>query len=323
MSVKKRKNLSPVVPFLYEMAISFLVAAREAIDPVLQSLGGFAQLETDERGIPLPPDQFAQNFGNLSRDEQIQYVGICLRSTTNLGLSYAHVLRLLVLLESKVDAFSHTEDDLPNIDLIQLYDSLPKSVQRELNEIYDSVNSQDFEIEISLNQSWSENHRECKLDLRQQLGNWQRVHQLNDSHYLFTLAQSQAVAILVPLRAIFILDQIISKALSTRLGIQYEEMDIKMSNQKGLPSIHWDGRTISVELPDKLGRTLNAKWNLTQTSVVRIREVGSDKWSLGFETPFTTCNFVDCDPSVEYEIQLTHRNEEGESSPIIRKLASA
>ena len=74
---------------------------------------------------------------------------------------------------------------------------------------------------------------------------------------------------------------------------------------------------ISVSLPDKLGRTLEARWNPTVTSVIRIREAGTVAWSPGFETPFNMCSFVDLQPDTEYDLQVTHKNDAGESEPTI------
>ena len=53
---------------------------------------------------------------------------------------------------------------------------------------------------------------------------------------------------------------------------------------------------------------MEAKWNPNLTFVVRVREVGTDKWSFGFETPLTCCTLVDLKPDTEYEMQVRGKN---------------
>ena len=97
-------------------------------------------------------------------------------------------------------------------------------------------------------------------------------------------------------------------------------MDQQMSSRTENPVLRWDGEMISVSLPDKLGRVLEARWNPTVTSVVRIRESGTEAWSPGFETPFNMCSFVDLKPDTEYDVQVTHKNDVGESKPSISSM---
>ena len=62
---------------------------------------------------------------------------------------------------------------------------------------------------------------------------------------------------------------------------------------------------------------LEIKWSPHFTYVVRIREVGEQKWSYGFETPVTGCGFSGLSPNTEYEFKLTTKNSQGiESSPV-------
>ena len=78
------------------------------------------------------------------------------------------------------------------------------------------------------------------------------------------------------------------------------------------PNVKWNGETISVTLPDMRGHVIKAKWNPGVTSVVRIREVGADEWSPGFETPLTTCQFRALKPDTEYEFEVRFKNAAGE-----------
>ena len=84
------------------------------------------------------------------------------------------------------------------------------------------------------------------------------------------------------------------------------------------PEIKWDGKTWFVSLPVD-GRVLDAEWIPNFTYVVRVREVGTEQWSVGFETPLTHCTVVDLKPDTEYEMQLRAKNDSGESEPTYSK----
>lgn len=47
------------------------------------------------------------------------------------------------------------------------------------------------------------------------------------------------------------------------------------------------------------------------TYVVRIRELGTEQWSFGFETPVPGCTFVDLKPDTEYELQIRTKKATG------------
>ena len=80
------------------------------------------------------------------------------------------------------------------------------------------------------------------------------------------------------------------------------------------PKIEWTEGEFRVSLPVK-GEMIEAKWRPGATTVVRIREAGTETWSPGFETPLNGCSFVDLQPNTEYEVQITHKNAAGEGSP--------
>ncbi|MCY4002682.1 MAG: fibronectin type III domain-containing protein [Rhodospirillales bacterium] len=89
--------------------------------------------------------------------------------------------------------------------------------------------------------------------------------------------------------------------------------------QRTGPQIKWDGREFFVTLPLENGKVLDAKWNPSLTYVVRVREVGEEEWSMGFETPLTSCTVVDLKPDTEYEMQVRAKNAAGEGEPAILK----
>ena len=90
------------------------------------------------------------------------------------------------------------------------------------------------------------------------------------------------------------------------------------------PPVSWDGRTgvFSIVL-DGLERAeggIEVEWSPTITYVVRIREVGTTEWSVGFETPLTGCGFVDLKPNTEYEMEVRSKNAHGRSRPVSTKV---
>ena len=92
------------------------------------------------------------------------------------------------------------------------------------------------------------------------------------------------------------------------------------------PPVSWDGnaKTFYIALSGLKGLgdkdSLEAEWKPPVTYVVRIREVNSDNWSFGFETPLTACGFVDLNPGTEYEVEVRSRNSSGESEPTLVKV---
>ena len=311
-------KLQPNVPFLYEMMISFFEAARTDLDPVLEDIDGYRDLETDHEGLPTPPDHVLRKFAELPEGVTFHHVGACLSATTNLGLAYVHSFRLLSFLTQNKDGLPPSATK-PN--LTKLYDVLPVDLKESLSELYSQIDAHDFELEVST-EKFSEETRDGEQvrgqDFRSTLTYWQSSGMLQDSHLSLSSAKSSfKLRVFIPLRAVLVLDGIIAKHIAPILGRDYKPMDAQMSSRTENPILKWDDGMINVSLPDKLGRILEARWAPTVTSVVRIREVGSAAWSPGFETPFNQCSFVDLKPDTEYELQMTHKNEIGESEPVI------
>lgn len=88
------------------------------------------------------------------------------------------------------------------------------------------------------------------------------------------------------------------------------------------PPVSWNGeqRAFTIVL-DGFNRTkdtdrVEIEWSPPITYIVRIREVGSESWSFGFETPLTGCSFVDLEPDTDYELEIRSKNAHRESSPV-------
>ena len=90
------------------------------------------------------------------------------------------------------------------------------------------------------------------------------------------------------------------------------------------PPVSWDGRAriFSIVLDGLEGTEggIEAEWSPPVTYVVRIREVGTTEWSVGFETPLTGCGFVDLKPNTEYEMEVRSKNSQGKSGPVSIKV---
>ena len=95
------------------------------------------------------------------------------------------------------------------------------------------------------------------------------------------------------------------------------------ATNKPSPTLRWDGKKIYVSLPippEQGGGIIDASWELSTVSVVRIREAGTETWSPGFETPLTHFTLVGLKPDTEYEMQVTYKNYAGEGAPAIAKI---
>ena len=321
MSESDTQKYHPNVPFIYGMVISFFEAARATLDPVLQAIDGYRELQTDHDGRPAAPDHVARKFAELPSSMVISYVGACLCATTNLGFAYVHSFRLLSFLTRYKDALPA---NAAKPHLARLFDALPTTTQDALSNIYHQVGVHDFEMELNTGPSPKENGNEdtsSGLDFRSTLAYWQSRGMLHDSQFALSGdSRASVIRIFLPLRSVLVLDRILAEQIAPRLGREYRTMDQQMSSRTENPQLMWDGETISVSLPDKLGRTLEARWNPTVTSVVRIRESGTEAWSPGFETPFNKCSFVDLEPDTEYDVQVTHKNNVGEGEPAITSI---
>ncbi len=318
------KQLHPHVPFLFEMAISFFELAKENLDPILQEIDGYRELETDQHGRPGPPDHVAQRISDLPGGGVVGLVGTCLSATTNLGLAYVHSFRLLSFITQDRDSLPANASK-PH--LAKLFDALPAASQKAICEIYGQVKSHDFEVEVSAEELPRESQNSTRSggkDFRSTLSYWQSMGMLHESHLsLFGVGSASVLRILIPLRSLLVLDQIIASQIASQLGRNYESIAQRMSSHAKGPELKWDNGMIRVLLPKKLGRTLEAEWKPGVTSVVRIRESGDEEWSPGFETPFTMCSFVGLKPDTEYDLQVTNKNDAGESDPAITSTTTA
>ena len=98
------------------------------------------------------------------------------------------------------------------------------------------------------------------------------------------------------------------------------------TTKQNRPPVSWDGtaKTFSVVLNGlkDVGAkdSVEAEWKPPVTYVVRIREADSGRWSFGFETPLTSCGFVDLKPDTEYEVEVRSKNSSGESTPVLVKV---
>ncbi len=103
-------------------------------------------------------------------------------------------------------------------------------------------------------------------------------------------------------------------------GRAWERVDV-VARGDDAPSAEWDGRTMTVRLPDpRRRRVMEAKWDVDATSVARIPEAGTEQWSVGFETPFRCCRFVGLKADTAYEVEVTRRTAGREGEPGIVRI---
>ncbi|MDE2932265.1 MAG: fibronectin type III domain-containing protein [Chloroflexota bacterium] len=94
------------------------------------------------------------------------------------------------------------------------------------------------------------------------------------------------------------------------------------TERQEVPPVSWDGRTgtfsiVLSKVGGDDGDGIEAEWTPPITYVVRIREIDTGEWSIGFETPLTGCGFVGLKPGTEYEVEVRSKNKHGESDPVL------
>ena len=306
----------------FAMVHSFLRAAVDALDdPVLRETEARKAIDTDESGKPLAPNALAQAIGQLGLSEGARLVSSCCVAAANLGYAYEHAFRLVNYLETGKNT------SLPSRErrrLDRLYDDLPDKVRRELDTVYESVESHEFDIQESFGEVADRSPDPPRgigsSAFRRELNYWESQRLLQRSHAKYADADLPFQGhILIPLRSVEIVDRILASVLAPRLGLGYTRMTGEVALVDN-PKVEWKDQMLVVSLPDKRGRVMEARWKPTIISVIRIRRVGEEKWSVGFETPLNGCSFVGLDPGVEYEVKVTHKNAVGEGEPAYLKV---
>ena len=308
----------------FAMVHSFLRAAVDALDePVFADVGVRDSIETDQAGRPLAPDALARLLGQLPPSEGAKLVSSSCVAAVNLGYAYEHAFKLIYHIDMR-NGMSTGSQDVQTLD--RLYDQLPVKARNELEAIYRDVESHEFEIEEKFGDPPDPliNDQDASgwQAFRRQLNYWQSNGLLQGAGEKYAEPNVPFHArILIPLRSLEIVDRILSDVLAPRLGLQYTRItgEMPLPDQ---PKVEWKDSTVFVSIPDKRGRMISASWKPTVTSVVRIRPVGEERWSVGFETPLNSCSFVGLEPGVEYDVKLTHRNAVGESEPAYMKIKS-
>lgn len=182
MTEAATQRVNPHLPYLYEMVISFFEIARETLDPVLQAIDGYRELETIHDGRPAAPDHVARKFAQLRGGEAVRHVGACLSATSNLGLAYVHSFRLLSLLIQNKDTLP-ARDTKPH--LAELFDALPTDSQEALCNVYNQAQAHDFEMEMNVgpfSDEAGDDPPSGGRSFRSALAYWQASGMLHDSH---------------------------------------------------------------------------------------------------------------------------------------------
>ena len=304
--------------------MSFFDMAKDNLEQFLNAIDGYREMEIDSRGRPGPPNHVASKIKDLPPDMVTAYVGACLSATTTLGLAYVHAFRLPGFLARNRDPLSASAAT-PNP--VALFDALPPATRQALCAPDGKVKAHDVEMEITAGhfpEVREDAISEKSQDLRGTLAYWQSRRLLHDSHRsLFGSGVQSTLRLFIPYRAILVLDRILAEQIAPQGGATYETVDRRMARHDEGPVLKWDEDRIQVELPKRLGRTLEARWQPNVTSVVRIRKRGTSVWGPGFETVLNRCGFVDLEPETDYEIKLTHKSEVGEGEPVIKTMTTA
>ena len=306
----------------FALVHSFLRAAVDALDdPVLGQIGARDPIGLEESGKPLPPTALVESMKQLNPLDQAKLVSCSCVASANLAHAYEHAFKLAKRLSTN-ERSVRQEQDTSRLD--RLYGELPLSLRQKIDAIYDSSTSVEFEFEESMGASGLASEIDDagsgSSAFQRQLNYWETHDLLRGSHAkYFDASIPFQTRIVIPLMSLEIVDRILSEVLSPRLNLEYTRITEDVVPQEN-PGIEWKESMFHVSLPDKRGRVIKARWKPAITSVVRIRPLGEEQWSVGFETPLHGCSFVGLEPDTEYEVQVTHKNEHGESEPALSKL---
>ena len=300
------------MPFLYEMVISFYGKARDSLQEILYAIDSFPTPAADAKSLPASPERVAEKFSQLPIDKAMKLIGMCLVSTTNLGLAYVHAFRILGMMDQKQDVLLREN---PKLDIVDIYESLAEDTKELLGATYKRIDTYDYEIEIGTTSNFEKAIDEplfVQDDFRATLEYWQSKQLMQESHLTPNGGSLDSVLrMLIPRRSLLVLDQILAEQIAPKVGQVHKTIGVTSSEEN--PVLEWDGETILVSLPMELGGAVAAKWSPKVTSVIRIRESNVADWSPGFEIPLNSCSFSGLKPDTDYDVQITHKNESGES----------
>ena len=300
----------------FGLVYSFLRAAVDALDDsVFSETGAHEPLGTDELGKPRPPDEFYRRVTKLNQADASKLVASSCVAGISIGHAYEHAFKLLHHIETGSNPGPSGEEQLG---LDRLYDLLPQRVRDDLDAVYVSVKSHElaFEEKFDNPDPWTEKRGGVgSTRFRQDLNYWESQNLLR-GHAKYADADLPFEAqFLIPLRSLEIVDRILADVLAPRLNLRYTRFTGD-EPPKDNPNVKWENGRITASLPVR-HRLVEASWEPTVTSVIRVREVGEEEWSVGFETPLNACGFVGLRPGVQYEVQVTYKGEAGESPPSV------
>ena len=302
----------------FGIAHAFFMDSWWQMEAVLPSIDANEAVPTGEDGRPLAADKVMRRLKQMSADQMARLAASSCVSMTCLGYSMEHALMLLLQLTAADKRLTRQ----PHL-VSRLYAALPSSVRRELEDLYGKAGYQDIEFEEQFGEPgpWPASP-ERGPGLANAMARWDEGHHLQPSHYKYSMGtQSHAVVqFIIPYMTLRFVDAVLSSAVAPRLGVSRPPVFPREQPEVTHPKVEWKDDMLFVTLPDQTyGRTLEAKWKPGITTVVRIREAGTEDWSVGFETPLNACSFADLKPDTRYEIMIAHKNEAGEGAPLVKE----
>lgn len=307
----------------FSLVRSFLGAALDALGyPLFTETETSWRISTETDVKPLAAGELAQGFGELSVQDAASLISSSCVASANLQFGYEHAFKLVRFIET---GEGFVTDSQGQINLLRMFDELQPKVREEIEKLHERLASRDYVIEGAFGEEdgmvVTVGGQNGSTGFRDSLVDWQGYGSLAGWHRQFEGARDPIrTRVTVPLRFVDLLDRVLSDILAPKMGISYISMTGPGAPIRP-PELRWNEASIFVSLPDNRGRLLTANWKPSITSVVRIRSSGEERWSPGFETPINGCSFVGLEPGVEYEVNITHRNDAGEGDPAYMTVA--
>ena len=302
----------------------YIVAAKRTIGPVLSVMSAYTQVKKDQHGMVsgAPFREFSEVLPEMSGDTMMTITSAGAVASVNLGYAFEQTLKLLLYLETG-------QSERKTHPLAVLLRRLPEGVQQKLEAIYESTSDwHDIEVQED-NQDTAaltgERNDERQQTFHRVLRRWDKHDMMQGARYKYAdvvpnePASDRRKRILIPLRAVMVGDRLLENAVAPRIGTSWSINPF--GSYSGKPDLKWNPRANRIEavLPDRTGSETSGSWIVGSVVAVRLREVGFEEWSPGFETPLGSGRISGLKPYTQYDVEVRYRkrHESDDVTPVM------
>ena len=212
----------------FAMIHSFIQSAKVVLRPILVDHDGHNPLGANAYGPPLSMFYLSDTLARKPQQYRANFAAACCVAATNLGYAYEHTLKLLHFLEKGKNPDLKGRD---GHDLTKLYDLLSEPLKDKLSDIHDAVPFNDVEIKEEFKDPGTITFRQYighSIDLSRLLNLWTKSELLQASRYKYSDEPKppDRRRFLVPIRSIYLLEEILLVELTPRLKLKNIRTDL-------------------------------------------------------------------------------------------------